>query len=47
MAILVEGNFIGAPQKFSAFNFGNWDFQGDSVASFTLKVIFSHTRLDV
>ena len=27
--------------KFSAYNFGNWDFQGDSVASFTRKVIFS------
>jgi len=47
MAVLMEGNFISVPQKFSAFNFGNWDFQGDSVAGFTLKVIFSHTCLGI
>jgi hypothetical protein len=29
MAVLMKGNFISAPQKFSAYNFGSWDFQGD------------------
>jgi len=47
MAVLMKGNFISAPQEFGAYNFGNWDFQGNSVAGFTLKVIFSHTHLGI
>jgi hypothetical protein len=47
VAFFMKGNFISAPQKFSAFNFGNWDLQGDSVACFTLKVIFPHTRVGI
>jgi hypothetical protein len=47
VALLMKANFISAPQKFSAYNFGNWVFQGDSVAYFTLKVIFLHTHLGI
>lgn len=47
VALLMEGNFISTQQIFSAYNFGNWDFQGDSMASFTLKVIFLHTHLGI
>jgi hypothetical protein len=43
VAVLVKGNFISIPNKFSEFTFGNWEFQAFS-GSLYFELIFWHIR---